>query len=54
MLVRDQLIGLVQTFERFDASCRGFVEVDEFVKHILDLPGIAHFDSMFVLHRVGF
>ena len=41
MLLRDQSIGLVQTFERFDESGRGFVEVDEFVQHILDLPGIA-------------
>ena len=54
MLVRDQSIGLVQTFKRFDKSCCGFVEVDEFVQHILHLPGIAHFDSRFVLHRVGF
>ena len=54
MLVRHQSIGLVQTFKKFDKSCCGFVEVDEFVQQILDLPGIAHFDSMFVLHRVGF
>ena len=54
MLVRHQSIGLVHAFKKIDKFCCGFVEVAEFVQHILDLPGIAHFDSMFALHRVGF
>jgi len=40
-LTREQSLGLVQTFEGFNDSGLGLLHVEEFVQHILALPGIS-------------